>query len=68
MACECYAVVKLVFDRLLSDIPRHDLFHTLVNLALRLIHRRSVRDIVAGQFLFALGVEVMCPSVQTVTT
>ncbi len=27
--CECYAVVKLEFDRLLSDIPRGDPFHTL---------------------------------------
>ena len=27
--CECYAVVKLEFDRLLSDIPRGDPFHVL---------------------------------------
>ena len=27
--CECYAVVKLEFDRLLSDIPRGDPFHIL---------------------------------------
>ena len=27
--CECYAVVKTEFDRLLSDIPRGDPFHTL---------------------------------------
>ncbi|MHB8471926.1 MAG: Crp/Fnr family transcriptional regulator [Gammaproteobacteria bacterium] len=27
--CECYGVVKLEFDRLLSDIPRGDPFHTL---------------------------------------
>jgi CRP-like cAMP-binding protein len=27
--CECYAVVKTEFDRLLSDIPRSDPFHTL---------------------------------------
>ena len=27
--CECYAVVKMEFDRLLSDIPRGDPFHTL---------------------------------------
>ncbi|MES2355636.1 MAG: Crp/Fnr family transcriptional regulator [Pseudomonadota bacterium] len=25
--CECYAVVKIEFDRLLSDIPRVDTFH-----------------------------------------
>jgi hypothetical protein len=24
--CECYAVVKIEFDRLLSDIPRGDPF------------------------------------------
>jgi hypothetical protein len=28
-ACECYAVVKLEFDRLLSDIPRGDPLHVL---------------------------------------
>lgn len=27
--CECYGVVKLEFDRLLSDIPRGDPFHVL---------------------------------------
>jgi CRP-like cAMP-binding protein len=27
--CECYAVVKLEFDRLISDIPRGDPFHIL---------------------------------------
>jgi len=27
--CECYAVVKAEFDRLLSDIPRGDPFHVL---------------------------------------
>src|SRR5512132_406409 len=27
--CECYSVVKTEFDRLLSDIPRGDPFHTL---------------------------------------
>jgi CRP-like cAMP-binding protein len=27
--CECYAVVKTEFDRLLSDIPRGDPFHVL---------------------------------------
>ena len=27
--CECYAVVKLEFDRLLADIPRGDPFHVL---------------------------------------
>jgi CRP-like cAMP-binding protein len=27
--CECYAVVKTEFDRLLSDIPRGDPFHSL---------------------------------------
>jgi len=27
--CECYAVVKLEFDRLLSDIPRGDPLHVL---------------------------------------
>ena len=27
--CECYAVVKLEFDRLLSDIPRGDPAHIL---------------------------------------
>jgi CRP-like cAMP-binding protein len=28
--CECYAVVKTEFERLLSDIPRGDPFHALV--------------------------------------
>jgi CRP-like cAMP-binding protein len=28
-ACECYGVVKLEFDRLLSDIPRGDPLHVL---------------------------------------
>jgi CRP-like cAMP-binding protein len=28
--CECYAVVKVEFDRLLSDIPRGDPFHPVV--------------------------------------
>ena len=28
-ACECYGVVKLEFDRLLSDIPRGDPSHVL---------------------------------------
>jgi CRP-like cAMP-binding protein len=28
--CECYAVVKAEFERLLSDIPRGDPFHALV--------------------------------------
>lgn len=27
--CECYAVVKMEFDRLLPDIPRCNSFHTL---------------------------------------
>ena len=27
--CECYAVVKLEFDRLISDIPRGDPLHIL---------------------------------------
>ena len=27
--CECYGVVKVEFDRLLSDIPRGDPFHAL---------------------------------------
>jgi hypothetical protein len=27
--CECYAVVKAEFERLLSDIPRGDPFHVL---------------------------------------
>jgi hypothetical protein len=27
--CECYAVVKVEFDRLLSDIPRGDPFHAV---------------------------------------
>jgi CRP-like cAMP-binding protein len=26
-ACECYSAVKIEFDRLLSDIPRHDPLH-----------------------------------------
>ena len=28
-ACECYAVVRKEFDRLISDVPRGDAFHSL---------------------------------------
>ena len=31
--CECYAVVKREFDRLLADIPPDDPFHVLVQSA-----------------------------------
>jgi CRP-like cAMP-binding protein len=46
--CECYAVVKKEFDRLLADIPQGDPFHTLGQSDRRLLVDRTARTETAG--------------------